>query len=300
MKNSSICIVCLAALFFFQSCQDSGGARKMTPSGYEYTFYEDKAGETAKVGDYIYYFMDILDDKDSLLQTSRKNPQQPITTIPPEDDPTQQRNPIMDVMTTASVGDSIGLFLPKDSIPNLPPQFSDVAYIEYRLVVQEIVDEATFKERMDAEQAAAQEKAAALKGREAEVASITKNAIRRFNNGELDSELKTVEGDLRFYVVEQGDGPLAVNGSVAEVQYYGCTMDGEEFDNSFKRGRGFPLNVGSGGVIQGWDRTFPMLNEGSKVVVFIPADLAYGEMGSPPNIGPNADLAFYIEVENVQ
>jgi FKBP-type peptidyl-prolyl cis-trans isomerase len=272
----------------------------MTPSGYEYTVYEDKAGEAAKPGDYIYYFMDIMNDKDSLIQTSRKNPQQPITTIPLDEDQAARRNPIMDVMKGLSVGDSVGLFLPKDSIPNLPPQFSNVEFIEYRLVIQEIIDEATFKERMDKEQAAAQEIAKALKEREPEVASITKKAITQYNNGELDGQLTTVEGDLKFYVVEQGDGPLAVNGSVAMVQYYGCTMDGEEFDNSFKRGRGFPLNVGAGGVIQGWDRTFPMLNEGSKVVVFIPSALAYAEMGSPPNIGPNEDLAFYIEVENVQ
>jgi len=300
MKFTSMYIVCLIALFSFYSCQDSAGKRQMTPSGYEYTIYADKAGEAAKVGDYIYYYMDILDDKDSLIQSSRNNPQQPVTTIPPEGENAQARNPIMDVMLAASEGDSIGLYLPKDSIPNLPPQFSDVEYIEYRLVVQEIVDEATFKERVDKERAAAEEMAKVLQAREPEVASITKKAIEQYKKGELDSELQTVEGDLKFYIVEKGDGPLAVNGSVAEVQYYGATMDGEEFDNSFKRGRGFPLNVGTGGVIAGWDKTFPMLNEGSKVVVFIPSELAYKEMGSPPNIGPNEDLAFYIEVENVQ
>lgn len=300
MKYSQMYMMCLAALFFFQSCQDSGSARKMTPSGYEYIVYADKSGETAKAGDYIYYYMDILNDKDSLIQSSRKNPQQPITALPKEGDETPNSNPINDIMSLSSVGDSIALFIPKDSIPQLPPQFSDVAFIEYRLVVKEIVDEATFQARVDEERAAAEEKATMLKAKEPEIADITQKAITRYKNGELDGELKIVEGDLKFYVIEQGNGPLAVNGSFAEVQYYGCTMDGKEFDNSFKRGRGIPVNVGAGGVIQGWDKTFPMLNEGSKIVLFIPADLAYGERGSPPNIGPNAELVFYMDVENVQ
>ncbi len=299
MKFNPIYLTCLAALVFFYSCEE-GGTRKMTPSGYEYTFYSDKSGDKAAPGEFIYYYLDILDDQDSLIQTTRKNPSQPVTTIPKADAPPQQGNPILDVISLASVGDSIGLFLPKDSIPSLPPEFSDVAHIEYRLVITEIVDEATFQARVDEERVQAKVVADKLQAREPEVASIMSANIEKFNKGQLASELKTVEGDLRYVILEEGTGPKAVKGKVVEAQYYGSTLDGAMFDNSFKRGRGFSLTVGIGSVIQGWDKTFPMLNEGTKAIIFIPSELAYGEMGSPPNIGPNQDLAFYVEVEKVQ
>ena len=207
---------------------------------------------------------------------------------------------MLDVLKGASVGDSIGIFLPKDSIPTLPPEFSNVAYIEYRLSVTEIVDEETYRARADQERVKAKEIADALIAREPEVASLVNSTLDRFNKGQLTNELKTVEGDLKYLIIEEGTGPRAENGKAVAAQYYGSTYDGNMFDNSFKRGRGFTLTVGTGSVIQGWDKTFPMLNEGTKAMIFIPSALAYGEMGSPPNIGPNQDLAFYVEIESVQ
>ena len=38
------------------------------------------------------------------------------------------------------------------------------------------------------------------------------------------------------------------------------------------------------------------MKEGDVWELFIPSDLAYGKMGSPPVIGPNAGLKFKIEL----
>lgn len=286
--------------FLLWSC-GGGSSAKMTNTGYEYTFYNDASSAVAQPGQYVYYYLDILNDRDSLLQTNRKNPQRSVTMIPlGEDTAGAPPNPIMDVMMLSSVGDSIGLILPKDSIPNLPPQFSDIKHIEYKIVVTEIVDEEVYKQRVDEERAAAQVIAEKLQAREGEVAELVTSTIKKYNSGSLKNDLKTIEGDLKYLIIEEGTGPVAENGTVALAQYYGSKLDGESFDNSFKRGRGYPVNVGGGGVIQGWDKTFPYLKEGDKAFIFIPSDLGYGAMGSPPNIGPNEDLVFYVEIENVQ
>ena len=86
---------------------------------------------------------------------------------------------------------------------------------------------------------------------------------------------------------------------MASVHYYGVTTDGNMFDNSFKAGRPYPVPVGQGRVIRGWDEGLPLLKGGSKAVLFIPGELGYGAAGSPPNIGPNAELIFYVEIAEV-
>ena len=56
------------------------------------------------------------------------------------------------------------------------------------------------------------------------------------------------------------------------------------------------VSVGSGGVIKGWDQGLPYFKVGSKGVLFIPHELAYGVAGSPPRIPPKSELMFYIEI----
>ncbi|ETO30178.1 hypothetical protein RFI_06942 [Reticulomyxa filosa] len=64
-------------------------------------------------------------------------------------------------------------------------------------------------------------------------------------------------------------------------------------------GEGFEFKVGRGEVIQGWEKGLLGMKVGGKRRLLIPAKLGYGEEGSEPDIPPNTDLTFTIEVKAI-
>jgi FKBP-type peptidyl-prolyl cis-trans isomerase len=94
-----------------------------------------------------------------------------------------------------------------------------------------------------------------------------------------------------------GDGPKIEAGQTVTVHYLGQLYpDGEIFDQSWTAGQPFEFQLGTGGVIQGWDQGLEGQTVGSRVILAIPSDLAYGEQGSPPTIPANAPLLFSVDI----
>jgi len=290
-------ILLLIFVLFIASCANEGGLQ-MTNSGYEYKIYNTVGGATPEPGNYVYFDMDIMNHKDSVLQSYRDQAIKPSLQIPVDPSTSPKPNPLVDVLRKCSAGDSLGIFLPKDSMPGVPPQFADIPTFEYRISVAEIVTDQVYQERMIAEQAALQEKADLLKSRMPEVEGVVNQYVKDIAANKVD--WITIEGDLKYVIIEEGTGEYAVEGKTVSAQYYGCLLDGTLFDSSFRSGRGFPFTVGQSAVITGWHKTFPKLKGGSKALAYIPAEMAYGATGSPPVIEPNTDLLFYLEVEAVK
>lgn len=65
-------------------------------------------------------------------------------------------------------------------------------------------------------------------------------------------------------------------GDVVRVHYTGRLDDGTEFDSSAGR-EPLQFEVGSGQIIEGFDRQVTQMDEGEKSTVTIPASEAYGE-----------------------
>lgn len=103
--------------------------------------------------------------------------------------------------------------------------------------------------------------------------------------------------ELQVTTLVEGEGPEASEGDTVTVHYVGVlSADGTEFDNSYDRGSPFPVLLGGGGVIEGWDEGLVGVQAGERVQLDIPADLAYGDTGSPPAIQPGDALTFVIDV----
>lgn len=109
--------------------------------------------------------------------------------------------------------------------------------------------------------------------------------------------VKTTASGLQYKVIKEGTGPTPTAKDKVEVNYRGKLVDGTEFDSSYKRGQ--PATFPVSGVIKGWTEALQLMKEGSKYEVVIPSDLAYGERGAPPVIGPNATLIFDVELLKV-
>lgn len=77
------------------------------------------------------------------------------------------------------------------------------------------------------------------------------------------------------------------------IHYEGRLLDGSIFDSSYKTGQkaNFPLS----NLVQGWQIALPMMKPGDKWTIWLPAELAYGNAGSPPRIPAGATLEFDIE-----
>lgn len=103
---------------------------------------------------------------------------------------------------------------------------------------------------------------------------------------------------LQYQVVEEGAGKQPGDTDTVVVNYRGALIDGTEFDSSYRRGEPatFPVNA----VIPGWREVLPLMKVGAKWKVVIPPDLAYGERGAGPNIGPNETLVFDIELLGIE
>lgn len=99
----------------------------------------------------------------------------------------------------------------------------------------------------------------------------------------------------------EGKGGVAKAGSRASVNYLGVIYStGRELDNSYDRGQPLDFALGTGEVLPGWDQGIEGMKVGGRRRLTIPADLAYGDQGSPPDIKPGETLIFVIDLLGVQ
>jgi peptidylprolyl isomerase len=72
-------------------------------------------------------------------------------------------------------------------------------------------------------------------------------------------------------------------------------LNGDVFDTSYGRAP-FPVTLGAHQVIKGWDEGLVGMKAGGTRKLTIPADLGYGEAGSPPSIPGGATLVFDVDL----
>jgi peptidylprolyl isomerase len=97
-----------------------------------------------------------------------------------------------------------------------------------------------------------------------------------------------------------GTGAAAKGGDTLTVDYAGSSWStGKEFDASWNSGQPFPVTLGQGSVIQGWEQGLQGMKQGGRRLLVIPPDLGYGATGSGDKIKPNETLLFVVDLRKL-
>jgi FKBP-type peptidyl-prolyl cis-trans isomerase len=118
------------------------------------------------------------------------------------------------------------------------------------------------------------------------------------DNAKKEGVIVTKSG-LQYKVITKGRGgykPTAED--EVKIQYRARLLNGTEFDSTYFRNE--PYVTAPQALIEGCSQALQLMSEGAKWELYIPANLAYGEEGSPPVIGPNAVLIFEMELLEIK
>jgi len=107
----------------------------------------------------------------------------------------------------------------------------------------------------------------------------------------------TLPSGLQYKVITEGTGAKPTAEDVVKVDYHGTNIYGAVFDSSVERGQ--PIEFPLTNVIRGWTEGLQLMSVGSKYILYVPYDLAYGEQGRGEAIGPFATLVFEVELHEI-
>lgn len=109
------------------------------------------------------------------------------------------------------------------------------------------------------------------------------------------SMVSTAAGDATNYPIEGDTVRLHYTAYIANgagPQW----MRGKAFASSHYRHQPIQFTVGKKQIIEGIEKAVVFMSQGQKCRVYIPSELAYGELGFPPLIDPNTDLVYDLEL----
>ena len=105
---------------------------------------------------------------------------------------------------------------------------------------------------------------------------------------------------IELRILRAGDGQYyPKQGETVAVHYTVSLSNGQEVDNTYKRGQPFRFKVSSGQVVKGWDEAVKQLSVGEKASCVFPSSYAYSGKGFPGLIPPRSDLRVTLELVSI-
>jgi FKBP-type peptidyl-prolyl cis-trans isomerase len=305
-KNSKLILPALAGLLIFQAC-NKGGSFKKTESGLEYQLYsKNKDGGYAtkeapkdstklnKTGQIIRMHMKYTTGKDSVLMDSYSKGMPfyiPVTKP-------SFKGGLEEAFAMVTPGDSGVFKVSADSLftktfkQPLPPFIEKGSFLTFYVRTDKAMSEQEAMMDQQTEMMAYMEKQ-----------KKTDEAVIQKYIKEKGLKAQKTNSGLYYVITQPGTGTTPAPGNMVSVGYTGTTLDGKEFDSSYKnpqsQGKPIEFPIGQGAVIPGWDEGIALLNKGSKATLIIPSTLAYGPQ-EQAKIPANSVLRFDVELVDIK
>jgi FKBP-type peptidyl-prolyl cis-trans isomerase FkpA len=306
MKNSIIAI--LFASLFIAACSGS----KETPSGYKFNVVRKGDGVKIDSGKFVVMNLRFMDGKDSVWNDSKKNGFPAVIqmqgTVPKGD-------AVLEVIKMLSKGDSVVFKVPAKKLfentfrQPLPFSVDSTSSFTFQIGLSAVLNQEEMN-KLQTELVAKQNEKM-LQDQKAQLGKdIT--AIDDFLKAKNVTAQTTTSG-LRYIITKPGTGENAKAGQQVKIDYLGYLLNGKYFDTSieseakknnlYTQGRPYSpleLTVGAQQVIPGWEEAIQLMNKGSKMTVYIPSTLAYGNQRRGDVIAENSVLVFDMELIEVK
>jgi len=107
---------------------------------------------------------------------------------------------------------------------------------------------------------------------------------------------------VQYKILEKGDGLEHPKGdSRARFNFEGRLINGKVFDSTYDRGEDSgPIAISPKTSIRGWMEIIPLMVVGDKWELYIPSDMAYGDIGRKmPVVGGGETVIFVMELTHI-
>lgn len=306
MKNSLIALLFVS--LFVAACSGS----KETPSGYKFNVVRKGDGVKIDSGKFVVMNLLFMDGKDSVWNDSKKNGFPAVIqmqgTVPKGD-------AVLEVIKMMSKGDSVVFKVPAKKLfentfrQPLPFSVDSTSSFTFQIGLSAVLNQEEMN-KLQTELVAKQNEKM-LQDQKAQLGKdIT--AIDDFLKAKNVTAQTTTSG-LRYIITKPGTGENAKAGQQVKIDYLGYLLNGKYFDTSIEseakrnniltQGRSYSpleLTVGAQQVIPGWEEAIQLMNKGTKMTVYIPSTLAYGNQRRGDVIAENSVLVFDMELIEVK
>lgn len=276
----------LSLAFLASSCSKDREA----PNGMKVRVLKEGTGTYAKPGEFLITSMIIKDAKDSIWRDTHEQNLPMIIPVGEESAIATEKG-VESAFRVLKMGDSVAVDIDAQSLfrdQPLPPQVKAEDKVTFVFAVKEITDQAGVNRiQMELQQ---RQMAESMKSQQAQMAADSV-AIDAYLAANKISAVRDNSG-VRYVITRMGKGPKPTLSSTITFQYKGTFMDnGSVFDQSSS-----PVVYPLSQLIRGWQAVFPLMPKGTKATLYVPSSLGYGPSGYAPDIPPNANLIFEVEL----
>jgi len=135
-------------------------------------------------------------------------------------------------------------------------------------------------------------------GAKAKTTLIEKNkmaADRYLAENKKKAGVVTLPDGIQYTVLVKGTGRLPTDADTVEYNYRGRLPNGKEFDSSYRTNKPAVTRV-QDVAVKGLAEVLKLMPQGSRWLVVIPSQLAYGDKGDGREIGPGQLVIYELEM----